>query len=333
MHVFLAGGSGAVGRRLVPQLVERGHRVSATTTNPERAPMLQRLGARAVIVDGLDAAQVGEAVAAAQPDAIVHQMTALAGKPDPKHFDRWFALTNRLRTEGTDHLLAAAEASGVGHVVAQSFTGWPNIRTGGWVKTEEDPLDPDPPREQRETLAAIRYLEDAVVRANGAVLRYGGLYGPGATDAMVSMVRKRQFPLIGGGPAYASWVHVDDAAAATVLAVEQRARGVFNIVDDEPAPVSQWLPYFADCVGAKPPLRLPTWVGRLVGGPVVVSMMTATRGSSNARARRELAWELRWPSWRQGFRDGLVDGPRDGMRTDPRNGQRPGPPNGQREDA
>lgn len=299
MHVFLAGGSGAVGRRLVPQLVERGHRVTATTTNPERAQMLERLGARAVIVDGLDAAQVGEAVAAAQPDAIVHQMTALAGKPDPKHFDRWFALTNRLRTEGTDHLLAAAEASGVGHVVAQSFTGWPNIRTGGWVKTEEDPLDPDPPREQRETLAAIRYLEDAVVRANGAVLRYGGLYGPGATDAMVSMVRKRQFPLIGGGPAYASWVHVDDAAAATVLAVEQRARGVFNIVDDEPAPAAEWLTHYARVLGARKPHRVPRWLARRMAGEFAVRALTEARGASNEKAKRELGWEPR--RWRDGL--------------------------------
>jgi nucleoside-diphosphate-sugar epimerase len=313
MHVFLAGGTGAIGLRLVPQLVERGHRVTATTTTPAKAPLLERLGATAVTVDGLDAARVGEAVAAAQPDAIVHQMTALAGKPDPKRFDRWFAVTNRLRTEGTDHLLAAAQASGVGHVVAQSFTGWPNIRTGGWVKTEDDPLDPDPPKWQRETLAAIRHVEDAVTSAGGAALRYGGLYGPGASEAMATMVRKRMWPVVGGGTGYSSWVHVDDAAAATVLALERRAQGLFNIVDDEPAPVSQWLPYFAQCVGAKAPLRLPVWLGRLLAGDVAVSAMTATRGSSNVRAKRELGWELRWPSWRQGFRDGLEDGPRNGV--------------------
>jgi nucleoside-diphosphate-sugar epimerase len=313
MHVFLAGGTGAIGLRLVPQLVERGHRVTATTTTPTKAPLFERLGATAVTVDGLDAARVGEAVAAAQPDAIVHQMTALAGKPDPKRFDRWFAVTNRLRTEGTDHLLAAAQASGVGHVVAQSFTGWPNIRTGGWVKTEDDPLDPDPPKWQRETLAAIRHVEDAVTSAGGAALRYGGLYGPGASEAMATMVRKRMWPVVGGGTGYSSWVHVDDAAAATVLALERRAQGLFNIVDDEPAPVSQWLPYFAQCVGAKAPLRLPVWLGRLLAGDVAVSAMTATRGSSNVRAKRELGWELRWPSWRQGFRDGLEDGPRNGV--------------------
>jgi nucleoside-diphosphate-sugar epimerase len=308
MHVFLAGGTGAIGLRLVPQLVERGHRVTATTTIPAKAPLLEKLGATAAIVDGLDASQVGAAVAAARPDAIVHQMTALAGKQDPKHFDRWFAVTNRLRTEGTDHLLAAARASGVGHVVAQSFTGWPNTRTGGWVKTEDDPLDPDPPKWQREALAAIRHVEDAVTGAGGAALRYGGLYGPGASDAMATVVRKRMWPVVGGGTGYTSWVHVDDAAAATVLALERRAQGVFNVVDDEPAPVAQWLPYFAQCVGAKPPLRLPAWLGRLLAGEVAVSTMTATRGSSNARAKRELGWELRWPSWRQGFRDGLADG-------------------------
>ncbi|WP_270889549.1 NAD-dependent epimerase/dehydratase family protein [Pedococcus sp. 5OH_020] len=305
MHVFVAGGSGAIGRQLVPQLVGRGHLVTATTTSKAKLPLLEQLGARAVILDGLNAAQVGEAVAAAQPDAIVHQMTALAGKPDLKHFGRWFATTNRLRTEGTDHLLAAAQACGVGHVVAQSYTGWTNVRVGGWVKTEDDPFDAEPPRPQRETLAAIKHLETEVAKAGGAVLRYGNLYGPGATDAMVPMVRKRQFPVIGGGTGYWSWVHVHDAAAATGLALELRTRAVLNIVDDEPAPVAQWLPYYAESVGARPPLRVPGWAGRLLGGEVAVSMMTQTRGSSNARAKQELGWRLRWPSWRQGFREGL----------------------------
>ncbi len=257
------------------------------------------------MVDGLDSAAVGEAVAKAGPDAVVHQMTALAGKLDPKHFDRSFALTNRLRTEGIDHLLAAAEACGVRQVVAQSFTGWPNIRSGGWVKDEEDPLDPDPPAAQRESLAAIRYLEETVTKASGTVLRYGGFYGA-ASDPVVAMVRKRQFPMVGGGTGYTSWIHLDDAAGATVLALEKDARGVFNIVDDEPAPASEWLPYLAQCLGAKPPLRLPVWVARLAAGEVAVSLLTRARGSSNARAKRELGWELRWPSWRQGFRDGLA---------------------------
>ena len=307
MHVFIAGGTGAIGRRLIPQLVERDHRVTATTRGPAKLAGLEKLGARAVVVDGLDSAAVGEAVASAEPDAVVHQMSALSGKLDPKHFDRSFALTNRLRTEGLDHLVAAAQATGVPHVVAQSFTGWPNIRSGGWVKDEEDPLDPEPPTAQRETLGAIRYLEETVQKEDGTVLRYGGFYGD-ASDAMVPLVRKRQLPVVGGGTGYASWVHLDDAAAATVLALEQQARGVFNIVDDEPAPASEWLPFLADCVGAKPPLRLPVWVVRLAAGEVAVSMLTRTRGSSNARAKRELGWELRRLSWRQGFRHGLPTG-------------------------
>jgi nucleoside-diphosphate-sugar epimerase len=305
MHVYLAGGTGVVGRRLIPQLVERGHRVTATTRNPSKTGLLEQLGAEAIVVDGLDSAAVGESVAKTEPDAVVHQMTALAGPADVKHFDRYFAVTNRLRTEGLDHLIAAAQASGVPHIVAQSYTGWPNIRSGGWVKDEEDPLDPAPPAAQRESLAAIRYLEDAVLKADGAVLRYGGFYGD-ASDPIPPLVRKRKFPLVGGGTGYMSWLHLDDAAAATVLALEQQARGVFNIVDDEPAPASEWLPYLADCLGAKPPMRLPVWLARMAAGEVAVSMLTRTRGSSNARAKRELGWNPRWPSWRQGFRDGLA---------------------------
>src|SRR4051794_3340255 len=305
MHVYIAGGTGAIGTRLIPQLVERGHRVTATTTNPAKTAALESLGATAVVVDGLDSAAVGEAVATAEPDAVVHQMTSLAGRLDPKHFDRSFALTNRLRTDGLDHLLAAAQAAGVPHVVAQSYTGWPNIRSGGWVKDEEDPLDPEPPKAQRESLAAIRYLEETVQKVDGTVLRYGGFYGS-ARDPMSAVVRRRQFPIAGGGTGYASWVHLDDAASATVLALEKDARGVFNIVDDHPAPASEWLPYLAECLGAKPPLRLPVWMVRLAAGEFGVSMMTSTRGSSNARAKREFGWQLRWPSWRQGFRDGLA---------------------------
>jgi nucleoside-diphosphate-sugar epimerase len=305
MHVYIAGGTGAIGTRLIPQLVERGHRVTATTTDPAKTTRLEGLGAQALVVDGLDSAAVGQAVATAEPDAVVHQMTALARKLDPKHFDRSFAMTNRLRTEGLDHLLAAAQASGVRHVVAQSYTGWPNIRSGGWVKDEEDPLDPEPPKAQRESLAAIRYLEESVQKADGTVLRYGGFYGD-PSDPMIPVVQKRQFPLVGGGRGYMSWVHLDDAAKATLLALEQDARGVFNIVDDEPAPASEWLPHLADCLGAKPPRHLPVWVARLAAGDVALSMLTRTRGSSNARAKRELGWELRWPSWREGFRQGLA---------------------------
>jgi nucleoside-diphosphate-sugar epimerase len=304
MRVFVAGGTGVIGRRLVPQLVARGHEVTATTTSAGKLGLLAHLGAEGVVMDGLDAASVGEAVAAAQPDAIVNQMTGLseahAGKPNLRKAGRFFAATNRLRSEGTDHLLAAAEATGVSHFVAQGHASMNGIRKGGWVKTEEDPL------EVIEGTKAINHLEDMVVRTGGAVLRYGAFYGPGANDDAVKLVRKRMFPLVGGGTGYVSWVHVDDAASATVLAVEQKAKGVFNIVDDEPAPVSEWLPYLAECAGAKPPRRLPAWLARLLAGEMVVGMMTEGRGFSNAKAKRELGWELRYPSWRLGFKEELA---------------------------
>ena len=310
VRVFVAGGAGVVGRRLVPQLVARGHQVTASTTSAAKLDLLAQLGAEGVVMDGLDAVLAGEAVAKARPDTIVHQMTAIsmahAGKPDIKHPDRWFATSNRLRTEGTDHLLAAAEATGVSHFVAQSYAGWNGIRKGGWVKTEEDPLDPETGTIMRKGAEAIRHLEDVVVKSGGAVLRYGGLYGPGATDDQVELVRKRQYPVVGGGTGYYSWVHLDDAASATVLAVEQRARGVFNIVDDEPAPASEWLPYLAACAGAKPPMRIPKWLARLLAGEQAVTMMTEGRGFSNAKAKRELGWELRYPSWREGFKEELA---------------------------
>jgi nucleoside-diphosphate-sugar epimerase len=309
VRVFVAGGTGVVGRRLVPQLVARGHQVTATTTSAAKLGLLEQLGAEGVVMDGLDAVSVGEAVAAARPDAIVHQMTGLslahAGKPDLKHPDRFFATTIRLRTEGTDHLLAAAEATGVSHVVAQSFGAFGGIREGGWVKTEEDPMDPGPTN-ARKGVEAIRHLEDVVVKASGAALRYGGLYGPGAIDDQVKLVRKRQFPLVGGGTGYTSWVHLDDAASATVLAAEQHAKGVFNIVDDDPAPASEWLPYLAACAGAKRPMRIPAWLARLLAGEMAVMMMTEARGFSNAKAKRELGWQLRHSSWRQGFKDELA---------------------------
>ncbi len=303
VRVFVAGGTGVIGRQLVPQLAARGHQVTATTTSAAKLGLLGQLGADGVVMDGLNAVSVGEAVAAARPDAIVSQMTALsvahAGKPNLRRPDRFFAATNRLRSEGTDHLLAAAEATGVSHVVAQSFGAFNGIREGGWVKTEDDPL------QVVEGTKAISHLEDVVVRAGGAVLRYGGLYGAGANDDQVRYVRKRMFPLVGGGTGYISWVHVDDAASATVLAVEQKAKGVFNIVDDEPAPVSEWLPYLAQCAGARPPRRVPAWLARLLAGEMMVGMMTEGRGFCNAKAKRELGWELRYPSWRQGFRKEL----------------------------
>jgi nucleoside-diphosphate-sugar epimerase len=309
VRVFVAGGSGVVGRPLVEQLVSRGHEVIATTTSPAKLPLLEDLGAEAVVMDGLDATSVDEAVTKAQPDTVVHQMTAIsaahAGKPDLKHMDRWFATTNRLRAEGTDHLLAAAQAAGVSHVVAQGYASWNGIREGGWVKTEDDPLDLLAGTAAEPGMRAMRHLEETVTKGGGAVLRYGSLYGPGATDDQVELIRKRQFPLVGRGTGYSSWVHAVDAASATVLAVEQRATGVFNVVDDEPAPASEWLPYLARCAGAKPPMRVPVWLARLLAGDVAVLMMTEGRGFSNAKAKRELGWQLRYPSWRQGFAQGL----------------------------
>jgi 2-alkyl-3-oxoalkanoate reductase len=304
MRVFLAGATGAIGRRLVPQLVDRGHSVVATTRTHDKVELLRALGAEPVVVDGLDAAGVGEAVARAEPDAIVHQMTALAGTPDMKHFDKWFAVTNDLRTQGTKHLVAAATASGVKRFVAQSFTGWNNARDDGPLKTEDDPLDEHPPAEQTQSMAAIRFLEEAVLSAplEGIVLRYGSFYGPGASESLVELVRKRKLPVIGAGTGVWSWIHLDDAASATVAALEHGTRGIYNVVDDEPAPVADWLPYLADVVGAKPPRRVPVWLGRLAAGEVGVSMMTQIRGSSNAKARRELRWQPAWRSWREGFR-------------------------------
>ncbi|MFG2001533.1 NAD-dependent epimerase/dehydratase family protein [Spirillospora sp. NPDC048911] len=310
MRVFVAGGTGVLGRRLVPQLVARGHHVTATTTSAAKLGLLAELGADGVVMNGLDAVSVGETVARARPEAIVHQMTAIsvahAGKPDMKHADRWFAGTNRLRTEGTDHLLAAAEATGVTNFVAQSYASWNGIREGGRVKTEQDPLDPMTGTAAEPGMAALAHVEDAVGKAGGAVLRYGWFYGPGATEDLVEPVRKRQFPVVGGGAGHCSWVHLDDAASATVLAVEQQARGVFDIVDDEPAPASEWLPYLAECAGAKRPMRVPAWLARPLAGQVAVVMMTEGRGFSNAKAKTELGWELRYPSWRQGFKEELA---------------------------
>ncbi|MEU9497533.1 NAD(P)-dependent oxidoreductase [Streptomyces sp. NPDC048196] len=310
MRVFVAGGTGALGRRLVPQLLAHGHQVTATTTSAAKLGRLAQLGADGVVMDGLDAASVGEAVAKARPEVLVHQMTAIsvthAGKPDIKHPDRWFATTNRLRTEGTDHLLAAAEATGVSHVVAQGYASWNGIREGGWVKTEQDPLDLLEGTAAHMGLKALGRVEDVVLRAGGAVMRYGAFYGPGAIDDQVELVRKRQYPLVGRGTGYSSWVHLDDAASATVLAVEHKATGVFNIVDDEPAPASEWLPHLAVCAGAKRPRRVPVWLARLLAGDQAVVMMTEGRGFSNAKAKRELGWQLRHPSWRQGFKEELA---------------------------
>jgi nucleoside-diphosphate-sugar epimerase len=310
MRVFVAGAAGALGARLVPQLVDRGHQVTASTRQPAKADLLRALGADPVVVDGLDAAAVGEAVTRAEPEAVVHQMTALAGKPDLRRFDRWFATTNRLRTTGTENLLAAASAAGASRLVVQSFIGWNNSRTGGPVKTEDDPLDPEPAKAQVESLAAIRFIEETVPAAplEGVVLRYGSFYGPGGSEDLVDLVRRRQMPVIGDGAGVWSWIHLDDAASATVAAVERGRRGVYNVVDDEPAPVAAWLPYLAEVVGAKRPLRVPAWVGRLAAGEVAVRWMTQGRGASNAKAKRELDWAPAWATWRDGFRHALTDG-------------------------
>ena len=308
MRVLIAGATGALGSYLVPALVAGGHSVVGSSRSADTFDRLRSWGAEPVQMDGLDAASVRRAVRAAEPEVVVHQMTALAGKPDFRHFDRMFAQTNRLRTEGTDLLLAAAQEAGAVRFVAQSYTGWPNERTGGPVKTERDPLDPKPPAGQAETLAAIRHVEQVVPAATGItglVLRYGGLYGPNAIDEMLAVVRKRQFPIVGGGTGIWSFVHLQDAATATVEAVQRGRAGSYNVCDDEPAPVSEWLPYLADVLGTRAPLRIPRWLGRLVAGDALVGMMTESRGSDNALAKSEFGWQPVWPSWRQGFRDGL----------------------------
>lgn len=311
MRVFVAGATGAVGRHLVPQLVAAGHQVTATTRSQGKLAGLRDAGAEPVVLDGLDAMAVGEAVARAEPEVIVHEMTAIPGDLDLRHFDRSFAVTNRLRSEGIDHLLAAASAASVRRVIAQSYAGWPGGRSGGPVKTEEDPLDPSQPAAQRESFRAIAHLERAVTSAplEGVVLRYGNLYGPGASEEMIDLVRKRRFPLIGKATGIWSWLHIADAASATVAAVAAGAPGIYNVADDDPAPVAQWLPALAVAAGARPPMRVPVWVGRLLAGEVGVSMMTQIRGVSNAKARRELNWKPAWPTWRDGFSKGWVTSP------------------------
>jgi nucleoside-diphosphate-sugar epimerase len=314
MRIFVAGATGALGRRLVPLLVQGGHQVTGMTRTAGKAAGLRAAGAEPVVADALDRDAVLRAVVAAHPEVVVHELTALAGMTDFRRLDEGFALTNRLRTEGTDHLLAAARAAGSRRFVAQSFAGWPFARVGGPVKTEDEPLDPDPPAQLRRTLDAIRHLEAAVVGAEGiegVVLRYGGFYGPGTSAGeggfMLEDLRRRRFPLVGAGTGVWSFVHVDDAATATVAAVERGAPGIYQIVDDDPAPVSEWLPALAAAIGARPPRRVPAWVARLAGGAHGVVLMTEARGASNDKARRELGWRPAWPSWRQGFRDGLGD--------------------------
>jgi len=303
MRVFVAGATGVIGQYLVPGLIEAGHDVTASTRSPLKANQLKGQGATPVIVDGLDREAVLKAVAAAQPEVIVHQMTALTSLKSFRNLDKQFAVTNELRSTGTDYLLEAANQAGTRRFIAQSFIGWNNARSGGPVKTEQDPLDPDPLAGTAKSLAAIEHLEEAVPAQvpEGLVLRYGIFYGHGASDLMLEVARKRQMPVIGGGTGIWSFTEVTDAAAATVAAVTRGAAGIYNVVDDEPAPVSEWLPYLASCVGAKPPVRAPAWLGRLLGGEMIVSWMTQGRGASNAKAKRELGWTPAYPSWRDGF--------------------------------
>jgi nucleoside-diphosphate-sugar epimerase len=300
LRIFIAGATGALGRRLVPRLVERGHHVTGTTrSNPDR---VRDLGAEPAVVDPLDAAALRDAVVAARPDVVVHQLTALAGLNLGRNFDKAFEMTNRLRTEGTDNLLAAARAAGAERLVWQSYAGWPYAREGEPVKTEQDRLDPSPPADARETLAAIRHLEAAVLQAGGIVLRYGGFYGPGTSldegGEHVELLRKRKFPVGGSGAGVWSLVHIDDAADATVAAIERGSPGIYYVVDDDPAPVRELLPALASAVGAPPPRRLPGWLVRLAAGAQAHSMMTQARGASNAKAKRELGWTPRH-SWKE----------------------------------
>jgi nucleoside-diphosphate-sugar epimerase len=300
MRVLVAGASGAIGTRVVPQLLEAGHEVVGTSTSPASAARIRALGADAIALDLLDPRAVREAVLEVQPDAIVHQATALANLRFGRNFDRTFAQTNRLRTEGTDALLAAAREAGVRRFVAQSFASNRQAREGAMVKTEDDPLDPAPPSHTAESNAAMAHLERVVTDAGGIVLRYGGFYGA-ANDGLIEPVRKRQFPIIGDGGGVLSFVHLDDAAAATVLALEHDGPAIYNVVDDDPAPAREWLPVLSQALGAKPPRRFPRWLARLVAGDAAVVMGTESRGASNAKAKRELGWTPRYPSWRQGF--------------------------------
>jgi 2-alkyl-3-oxoalkanoate reductase len=302
MHILIAGATGAAGRALIPLLIANGHTVTGTTRSPAKAGEIEALGARAQIMDGLDAGSVKAAVAAARPDVIVHQMTALTGI-DMRNIDKAFATTNRLRTEGTEHLIAAAKGK---LLIAQSFAGWPYERSGGAIKTEADRLDPAPPKGIRETHAAIRRLEELTTGAGGIVLRYGGFYGPGTGIApdgeQVAMIRQRKMPLVGNGEGIWSFLHTDDLATATLAAIERGRPGeIYNIVDDEPAPVREWLPLVAERAGAKPPRRVPAWLARIAASPAAVAMMTESRGASNAKAKAELGWTPRYPSLRAGL--------------------------------
>ena len=322
MRVCVAGASGALGRRLIPLLVASGHEVIAMTRSPQKVKTLQRQGVETVIADGLDRDAVLKAMATVRPEIVIHQMTSLAKTKSLRRFDEEFAVTNRLRTEGTDYLIEAARAAGARRIIAQSYGNWNYERTGTALKDENDPFDPNPPVNQRRSLQAIRYCEAGVVGAlgiEGLALRYGNFYGPNTGFSLngdvVSQVRKRQLPIIGDGAGIWCFIHVDDAASATIAAMTRGTPGAYNVVDDEPAPVARWLPELARAVSAKPPWHVPVWLARLVVGEVGVSMMTQIRGASNARARRELGWQPRYSSWREGFWTGLDDIPVPSSRT------------------
>jgi nucleoside-diphosphate-sugar epimerase len=312
MRIFLAGATGAIGRRLVPVLVKAGQAVVGMTRSTGKTAWLRAAGAESVVTDALDAGAVMAAVRKAGPDVVVHELTAIPATLDFQKIEQQFALRNRLRTEGTDHLLAAALAAGARRFVAQSFAGWPYARTGGPVKTEEDPLDNNPPAALQQSVEAIRHLEERVVGTSGiegVVLRYGGFYGPGNTigegGALLDQVRQRHVPVVGGGGGIWSFIHIDDAARATLAAIERGALGIYNMVDDAPAAVSSWLPTLAAILGAKPPHHVPAWLARLLIGEQGIIFMTESRGASNAKAKRDLEWQLMWPSWRQGFAPGI----------------------------
>jgi 2-alkyl-3-oxoalkanoate reductase len=314
MNVFVAGATGAIGKQLLPMLVEDGHEVTGMTRTAAKAEAIRAMGAEPAVADALDPESVAQVVAQAEPDAVIHELTTIDTSALGRSIDKMFAQTNRLRTAGTDHLLTAAKAAGARRFIVQSFAGWPSERVGGPIKTEEDPLQEHPPKTVSESLAAIKYLERTVTGASGIeglALRYGGFYGPGTSiavnpdGAQVEMIRKRRVPVIGDGAGIWSMVHIRDAAAATAAALDRGEPGLYNIVDDDPARVSEILPELAKVVGAGPPRHFPRWVGRLLAGEANTIMMTEVRGASNAKAKRELGWELRYPSWRQGFREGL----------------------------
>ncbi|MBW9095209.1 NAD-dependent epimerase/dehydratase family protein [Microbacterium jejuense] len=309
MKIFIAGATGAVGSRLVSPLVAAGHEVTGTSRSEAGARRVDAAGGHGVVMDGRDAASIRRAVLDAQPDVVVHQLTSLSAGFDFKRFDEVFAVTNELRTRGTDALIAAAHEAGTERIVVQSYTGWPNERTGGPVKTEADPLDAHPVPAAANTLAAIAHAERATVAAGGLALRFGSFYGPGQSlgegGEMLEAVRKRQVPIVGGGAGVWSFCHIDDAASATIAAITRGDAGVYNIVDDEPATVSVWLPELARAIGAKAPLRVPAWIARSLIGDFGVAWMTTARGSSNAKAKAQLGWTPRYASWREGFRTGL----------------------------